>query len=97
MLEKYHVAYPCCSYFNNIDLETAMVFHGCPNVESILGMGVPRLANIRFNMGLYCPPQGGEGLPHVIMLAMDVGIGQYLWSYLGVVNRLTVSSAGPSK
>ncbi len=85
MLEKYLVAYLCCSCFYDIDLETAMVFHGCPDVESIFGKVVPCLVNIRFYMGLCCVPQGGEGLPHVIMLAMDVGIGQYLWGNVGLV------------
>ncbi len=75
MLKKYRAAYPCCSCFYDKDLETAMVFHGCPNVEYGFGLGVPRLANARFYMGLYCAPQGGKGLPHVIMLAMDMGIG----------------------
>jgi hypothetical protein len=79
MLEKYHVAYPGCSCFYNVDLKSVMVFHGCPDVESGLGIGVPHLANIRFYMGLHCAPQGGEGLPHVIILAVDVGIGKYLW------------------
>jgi hypothetical protein len=76
MLEKYLVAYPCHSCTYNIDLETAMVFHGCPDVESSFGMGVPHLASIRFYIGLlYCTPQEGKGLPHVIVLAVDVGIG----------------------
>ncbi len=61
-----------------------MMFHGCHNVESGFGMGVPRLANVRFYMGLYCAPQGGEGLPHAAMLAMDVNIGQYLWGDAGL-------------
>jgi hypothetical protein len=50
VLEKYCVAYPCCSCFHDIDLETAMVFHGCPDVEFGFGMGVPRSANVRFYM-----------------------------------------------
>ncbi len=85
MLEEYCVAYPCCSCFYDIDLETAIVFHGCPDVESGFGMGVPHLANVRFYMGLYCTHQGGEGLPHVIMLAMDVHTGQYLQGDVGLV------------
>ncbi len=43
-----------------------MVFHGCPNVESGFGMGVPRLANVRFYMGLDCAPQEGKGLSHLM-------------------------------
>jgi hypothetical protein len=55
-----------------------MVFHGCPDVESGFGMGVPRLVNVWFYMGLYCAPQGGKGIPHVTVLAVDVGMGRYL-------------------
>ncbi len=50
-----------------------MVFRGCLNIEYSFRMGVPRLANARFSMGLDCTPQGGKGLPHVIMWAVDVG------------------------
>ncbi len=85
MLEEYCVAYPCCSCFYDIDLEIVMVFYGCPDVDSGFGMGVPHLENVRFYMGLHCAPQGGEGLPYVIMSAMDVGIGQYLWGNVGLV------------
>jgi hypothetical protein len=64
--------------FTNVDFETVIVFHGCPDVKSGFGMGVPHSANVWFYMGLFCAPQGGKELPHVIMLAMDVGIGRYL-------------------
>ncbi len=63
-----------------------MVFHGCSDVKSGFGMGVPHSANIRFHMGLYCAPQGGNGLSHVIMLAMDVGIGRYIWGNVGLAD-----------
>jgi hypothetical protein len=39
-LEKYHVTYPHCSYSYNIDLEAAIVFHRCLDVETGFGMGV---------------------------------------------------------
>ncbi len=61
-----------------------MMFHGCPDVESGLQMGIPRAASIRFYMGRDCAPKRGEWLPHVIMLAMDVGIGGDLWGDVGL-------------
>ncbi len=44
-----------------MNLERAMVFHGCPDVESVFGMGVPNSANVRFYMGLDSAPQGAKG------------------------------------
>jgi hypothetical protein len=61
MLEKHCVAYSCCSCFYDMNLERAMVFHGCPDVESVFGMGVPNSANVRFYMGLDSAPQGAKG------------------------------------
>ena len=78
-LEKYCFAYLHCSCPYNIELEAAMVFHLYTYVESGFRMVVPRSASIGFYMGLYCAPQGGKGLPHVIILARDMGIGKYLW------------------
>jgi hypothetical protein len=52
-----------------------MVFHGYPDVEPGFRVGVPHLGNVWFYMGLYCAPQGGKGVPHVIVLTVDMSIG----------------------
>ncbi len=52
-----------------------MMFHGYSYVETGLRMGIPRASCIRFYMSLHCATQWCERLPHVVMLAMDVGIG----------------------
>jgi hypothetical protein len=71
-----------------------MMFHGCPDVEAGFQMGVPHLLCVRFYMDLDCATQWCKELPHVVMLAMDVGMGRDLWGYVGLVSRLTVSSSG---
>jgi hypothetical protein len=69
MLEKYHVAYPCCPCLYDINLETVMVFHGCLDVEYGFVM-------LTFSWVWTANPR--------IMLAVDVGIGQYLWGNVGL-------------
>ncbi len=48
-------------------------------------MGIPLATSVWFYMGLDCTPQGGEGLPHVFVLAMDMGIGRDLWGDVGLL------------
>ncbi len=86
MFEEYRVTYSCGSCFDYVDFETAMMFHGCPDVEAGLQMGVPCLSCVKFYMGLNCATQWCKGLPHVVMLAMDVGIDRDLWGYVGLAD-----------
>jgi hypothetical protein len=75
VFKENRVAYSCGSCFCYVHFETAMMFHGCSYVETSLQMGIPGALCIRFYMGLHCATQWCKRLPHVVMLAMDVGIG----------------------
>ena len=65
-----------------------MVFHGRAQIDSGLRSGVPRAAVVGFDVSLDCTSDWGERLPHVVVLAVDVGKCRYLWCYARLAQKI---------
>ncbi len=65
--------------FHNVDVETSVMLHCCPNVEAGVCMDVPGSSVLGFDVGHHCASQGWERAFHVVVLPMDMGIVEIFW------------------
>ncbi len=76
MREKYGAADVCAFCVRDVDVVAMVVFHGLANIVSACGVWCPGLANFRNNMSFNFVSKWCKGVAVVVMLPVDIGVGQ---------------------
>ncbi len=69
----------CCPGFHNVDVETSVMLHHHPYVETGVRMNIPELSVLGFDVGHHCASQGCKWAFHVVVLPVDMGIRGHFW------------------
>ncbi len=73
------VAHSRCPGFHHVNVETLMVLHHFPDVETGVRVDVPGLSVLGLDVGHHSASQGHEWAFHVVVLPMDMGICRHFW------------------
>ncbi len=76
MLEKDQAADMCAFCVKGVDVVATVVFHGIANIVSTCGVWCPGLANFRDNVSFNFAPEWCKGVAVVVMLHVEIGVGQ---------------------
>ncbi len=79
MFEEHCVTDSCCPGFHNVDVETSVMFHCRPDVETGVRVNIPGSSVLGFHPGHYCASQGCKWMFRVIVLPVDMGIRGHFW------------------
>ena len=88
MLEKYRVADPCRSRFDDVHFETPVVLHGSAYVVPNLAVDIPGTSVFWFDVCHHRASQWCERAFHVIMLPVHMRISRYFWHHVALAQQI---------
>ena len=79
MFEEHCVTDSHCPGFHDVDVETLVMLHCCPDVEAGVHVDVLGLSVLGFEVGHNRASQRYKWAFHVVMSPMDMGIRGHFW------------------
>ena len=97
MLEKYQVADPCCSRFDDVHVETPMMLHRRANAVSNLSVDIPGMSVLWFDVRHHRASQWCERALHVIMLPMHMCVCRYFGYHVALTKQIDGKFGGSNE
>ncbi len=85
VFEEHCVANSCCPRFHSVDVETSVMRHCHPNVETGICVDIPGLLVLGFDVGHHHASQGCKQAFQVVVLPMDMGICRHFWGNIALL------------